>query len=51
VASIIGQRPMFPSVIEEPIFYRRYFEKWVREAALEQKAINKFIHDATHPQE
>ncbi len=31
-------RPLFPNLIDEPIFYRKYFKRWVHEGLLEYKA-------------
>ena len=30
-------RPLFSSVLEEPVFYRKYFQVWVHEALEERK--------------
>lgn len=32
VASIRSGRPMFPNVLDEPAFFRKYFRAWVEEA-------------------
>ncbi len=32
IAAIRTERPLFSSLIEEPAFYRKYFQVWVREA-------------------
>ena len=35
VSSIQDGRPLFPNVMTEPSFYRRYFRRWVAEALAE----------------
>ncbi len=32
IAAVRTERPLFSSLIEEPAFYRKYFQVWVREA-------------------
>ncbi len=32
IAAIRTEQPLFSSLIEEPAFYRKYFQVWVREA-------------------
>jgi hypothetical protein len=42
IASIQSERPLFPSLLEEPVFYRRYLRKWVEEELeLEQAMLKK----------
>lgn len=35
--SIISGRPLFQSVLDEPVFFRDYFQTWVQEAMEEKK--------------
>ena len=35
-ASITEERPLFPNLLEEPAFFRKYFKSWVREGLLER---------------
>ena len=39
VAAIQEDRPLFPNPIDEPIFYRRYIKRWVREELEQNTAI------------
>ncbi len=39
LASILEKRPVFPSLAEEPLFYRRYIYRWVKEALDEEAAL------------
>lgn len=45
--SIVEDRLLFPNPLDEPVFYHRYFSKWVREGLKEAVAIEL----AQHPQE
>ncbi len=36
LASITEKRPLFPTVLEEPEFFRRYFRRWVEEGMQER---------------
>ena len=36
LASITEKRPLFPSILDEPEFYRRYFRRWVEEGMQER---------------
>ncbi len=38
IASILEKRPIFHSLAEEPLFYRRYIYRWVKEALDEEAA-------------
>ena len=31
-------RPLFPDILKEPIFYRKYFKRWVSEGLEERRA-------------
>ena len=39
VAAIRTERPLFSSLIEEPSFYRKYFQVWIREALDEKEKL------------
>ena len=39
LASILEKRPVFASLAEEPLFYRRYIVRWVKEALDEEAAL------------
>ncbi len=39
IASILDSRPLFLSLAEEPLFYRRYIYRWVKEALDEDAAL------------
>ncbi len=45
IASILEKRPLFPSIAEEPLFYRRYFYRWVKEALDDEAALRKAQQD------
>lgn len=36
MAEITTKRPLFPTLRDEPVFYRRYFRRWVEEAMQER---------------
>lgn len=36
VAAIRMDRPLFSNLLEEPAFYRKYFQVWIREALEER---------------
>jgi hypothetical protein len=42
LASIHSNRPVFPTIAEEPLFYRRYIVRWIQEALHD----NKDLQDA-----
>jgi hypothetical protein len=35
----IEKRPLFPNLLDEPVFFRRYFRRWVMEALKEKQSI------------
>jgi hypothetical protein len=35
----IEKRPLFPNLLDEPVFFRRYFRRWVTEALKEKQSI------------
>ncbi len=37
--SIQDKRPLFPGLMDEPVFYRKYFYPWVNEALEEKKTM------------
>ena len=39
-------RPDVRTIMEEPIFYRRFFKKWVQGAIGEQKAMDQALREA-----
>ncbi len=39
IASIREKRPVFPNLAEEPLIYRRYIHRWVKEALDEEAAL------------
>ncbi len=41
LSSIQEERPLFPGLIEEPVFFRKYFHLWVSEALEEKKAMEQ----------
>ena len=41
VAAIQEDRPLFPNLLDEPVFYRRYIKRWVREELDQNSAILK----------
>ena len=41
-----ADRPIARTLMEEPIFYRRFFKKWVQGADREQVAINQALKEA-----
>lgn len=41
LASINEKRPVFSTIAEEPLFYRRFFYRWVKEALEDEAALNK----------
>jgi hypothetical protein len=47
MASILENRPLFLTILEEPVFYRRYFRKWVEEGMEEARRLNSFGSDAS----
>ena len=40
IASIREKRPIFATLAEEPLFYRRYIYRWIKEALNEQAALD-----------
>ena len=44
-ASIIEKRPVFSNLMEEPIFYRRHFVRWVIEAISEKNVADNAIKE------
>jgi hypothetical protein len=46
IASIHEKRPVFSNLSDEPLFYRRYIYRWVREALNEEAAIRSAQDDA-----
>jgi hypothetical protein len=39
MTSLVEKRPIFPNLADEPVFYRRYFRKWVKDYIDEQQQI------------
>ena len=39
ITSILEKRPVFPTIAEEPLIYRRYIYRWVKEALNEEAAM------------
>ncbi len=39
IASIRNNRPTFQTIAEEPLFYRRYIHRWVKETLDEEAAL------------
>jgi hypothetical protein len=54
-SSISEERPLFENLKSEPIFYRKYFKKWVQEGLQESQAARKsedeIQHQAVHTEE
>jgi hypothetical protein len=46
IASIEEKRPLFPSILEEPAFWRRHFYRWIKEYLEEEDALRKAQGDA-----
>lgn len=46
VLSIREGRPLFPSILDEPVFYRRHFKRWVEEYIEEETAIHRVAQGA-----
>ena len=44
IASILSKRPVFPNIAEEPLIFRRYIARWVKEA-LDDEAAMKAAQD------
>jgi hypothetical protein len=40
-SSIRSDRPLFPSLLDEPVFYRRHFHHWISEAMEERRAMTE----------
>ena len=38
---IVDSRDLFPSPLDEPLFYRRHFRKWVSDAVAEKNTENE----------
>ena len=49
VTSEHQNRPLFPTVIDEPDFYRLHFKKWVLESLAEAAALRSLEHKAADP--
>lgn len=49
VTSITENRPLFPNPFDEPVFYRRYFRKWVEDGLEEVSKIHKALEEAQKP--
>jgi len=45
IAAVRTDRPLFSSLIEEPAFYRKYFQVWVREALDEKEKLIASQHE------
>jgi hypothetical protein len=41
ITSITEERPLFPNPLDEPLFYKRHFRKWVEEGLREAADIQK----------
>ena len=41
MASVQDGRPLFPNPLEEPLFYRKYFRRWVLEGLKESADLAK----------
>jgi hypothetical protein len=41
VDSIVDNRPLFPDLFKEPIFYRKHFKRWVKDGIAERAAAYK----------
>jgi hypothetical protein len=39
VAALLENKPLFPSIFDEPYFYRKHFKHWVAEGMQELRAI------------
>ncbi len=39
ITSIRNNRPLFPTLLDEPVFFRKYFYLWVSEALEEKKML------------
>jgi hypothetical protein len=46
MASLVDERPLFANIIDEPLFYRRYFLPWVREGLQELRTIENASREA-----
>ncbi len=44
-AAIIESRELFRHPMEEPVFFRRYFKRWVREAIEQKKKVNDILQE------
>jgi hypothetical protein len=44
-ASILEGRPLFSNLMEEPVFYRRHFKRWVREIVKERQATTDVLQE------
>jgi hypothetical protein len=42
---ITEQRALFPNPLDEPVFYRRYFKRWVSEGLNEAVAMTQATDD------
>lgn len=49
VTSITEIRPLFPNPFDEPVFYRRYFRKWVESGLEEVSKIQTALEEAQKP--
>lgn len=38
-------QPLFPNLLAEPVFFRKYFRLWVREALEEKKQLDEQNND------
>jgi len=45
-SSIHEDRPLYPNLRDEPLFYRKYIKRWVREGLDELRASRKVGEDA-----
>ena len=41
VAADREEQPLFPSILQTPVFFRKYFSYWVREALEEKKGMEQ----------
>jgi hypothetical protein len=48
--SILDGRPIFSNILDEPVFFRKYFREWVSNQMNADQAAQQAIQDAIHPQ-
>ena len=47
LASITEKRPLFPSILDEPEFYRSHFRRWVEEG-MQERVKEREAHEEDH---